>query len=162
MPIDITQMQPHEAVLLANLWQYYQLESSLREGLDVDSEGRFETPQGVFAEALNLENGNSAHLVRCDGAVAGFLILLSAEIEGVPITEFADLFILPKYRGQGIASQVVEQVVLHSSRSWLIAVFRDDRKALAFWRSAFKRLPFHSVREVVPPELPQFHEFVVS
>ena len=155
-------MQPGQADLLASLWQYYQLESSSRERLDVDSAGRFETPDDVFAKVLNLDDGNSAYLVRCDGAIAGFLILLSAQIEGAPITEFADLFILPRYRGRGVASQVIEQVILHSTQPWLIAVFRDDSEALAFWRSALKRLPFSSVREIVPPELPEFHEFVVN
>ena len=162
MRIELSQMQAAHASLLVNLWQYYQLESSVRENLDVDGTGRFETPEDVFSKALCFENGSSAHLVQCDGAVAGFLILHAAEIEGKPISEFADLFVLPRYRGQGVATAVVEQVVLRSTQPWLIAVFRDDLKAQAFWRGAFERLPFSSCREVVPPELPEFHEFVVN
>ncbi len=162
MHIEIFQMQTVHAGLLSNLWQYYQLESSAREALDVDSAGRFETPEEVFVQALKHENGSSAHLVKCNGVVAGFLILHAAEIEGKPITEFADLYVLPKHRGQGVATAVVEQVILRSSQPWLIAVFRDDFKAQAFWQGAFKRLPFTSCREVVPPEVPEFHEFVVN
>ena len=154
-------MQAAQAGLLANLWQYYQFDSSEREQLDVDSAGRFETPDEVFSKVLRSEDGSSAYLVQCDGAIAGFLILLSAEIEGKPITEFADLFVLPRYRRRGVATAVVEQVILRSAQPWLVAVFREDLKAQAFWRGAFERLPFSSRREVVPPELPEFHEFVV-
>jgi predicted acetyltransferase len=162
MSIELVQVQPSQFGLLANLWQYYQLESSTREQLDVDSAGRFETPDEVLTNVLNSVNGDAAHLIRCENHVAGFLILLAAKIEGTPITEFADLYILPRYRRRGIASQVVEQVILRSSQPWLIAVFRHDLSALAFWRAAFQRLPFASCREIVPPELPEFHEFVVN
>jgi predicted acetyltransferase len=162
MSITLSVMQPSQLGLLANLWQYYQLESSVRDGLDLDSVGRFETPDEVFAQALRLEGGNSAHLVCCDGQIAGFLLLEPAQIEGKDMTEFADIYILPRYRGRGVASQVIAQVIVRSSQPWLIAVFRDDVDALAFWRSAFERIAFTSVREVVPPEFPQFHEFIVN
>lgn len=162
MPVALSRMQPSQVGLLRHLWQYYQLESSIREGLDVDASGRFETPDQVFEAALRSEGRNSAHLVCCDGQVAGFLLLESAQIEGKDITEFADLYVLPRYRGRGVASQVIAQVILRSSQPWLIAVFRDDFNALSFWRSAFKRIPFTSVREVEPPELPEFCEFVVN
>jgi predicted acetyltransferase len=162
MHIEISQMQTGHIGLLSNLWQYYQLESSAREGLEIDSAGRFETPEEVFVQALQDKSGSSAHIVQCNGVVAGFLILHAAEIEGKPIAEFADLYVLPKHRGRGVATAVVEQVILRSAQPWLIAVFRDDSKAQGFWRSAFKRLPFTSCREIVPPELPEFHEFVVN
>jgi predicted acetyltransferase len=134
----------------------------VREGLDVDRAGRFETPDEVFAKALLLRDGGSAFLVECNGAIAGFLVLQPAEIEGKPITEFADLFVLPRYRKMGVASAVIDRVILCSKQPWLIAVFRDDFQAQAFWRKAFERLPFASCREIVPPELPEFHEFVVN
>jgi predicted acetyltransferase len=162
MPLVLSRMQPSQAGLLGHLWQYYQLESSTREELDVDASGRFETPDQVFEVALRSEGRNSAHLVQFDGQVAGFLLLESAQIEGKDITEFADIYVLPRYRARGVASQVIEQVILRSSQPWLIAVFRDDVDALSFWRSAFERLPFTSVREVEPPELPEFHEFVIN
>ncbi len=162
MNIELSEMQPVHADLLANLWQYYQFESSGREQLDVDSCGRFETPEEVFAKTLRKENGSIAYLVRCDGNIAGFLLLHAATIEGKPITEFADIFVLPKYRSGGVATTVVEKVIVQSDQAWLIAVFRDDLNAQAFWRSAFERIPFASCREIVPPELPEFYEFVVN
>ncbi len=162
MNIELFQMQITHAPMLANLWQYYQLDSSAREQLDVDGAGRFETPEEDLLQALRSERGSSAYLVKCDGAVAGFFILHAAQIEGKPITEFADIFVLPKYRGRGVASTVVERVILCSPQPWLIAVFRGDLKALNFWRSAFKRLVFSAYKEIEPPELPEFHEFLIN
>lgn len=162
MTIELIPMQPQHLDVLLNLWQYYQLESSVRDELDVDSTGRFETPTDLFAKTLRAELTSKAFLVNCDGAVAGFLLTDPVEVEGQAMTEFADLFILPRYRGRGVATSVIEQVILASDRPWLIAVFRHDPDALAFWHRALARLPFASVREIDPPETPAFHEFVVQ
>lgn len=160
--IEITQLQTRQKELLENLWRYYQFDSAIRENLDVDESRRFETPAQVFSQDLVGAKGSSAHLIRYDGAVAGFLILHAAEIESRPITEFADLYVLPRYRGCGVATAVIDQVILKSTQPWLIAVFRNDSQAEAFWRRAFERLPFSSCREIEPPELPEFYEFVVN
>ena len=162
MHIDVSPMQPVHTELLLNLWQYYQFDSSAREWLDVDNTGRFDVPREVLTQCLNTDNGSSAHLITCGNAIAGFLLLHAAEIEKKPITEFADLFVLPKFRRRGVASAVVDRVILNSGRPWLIAVFRDDLQALAFWRRTFLRRPALSCREIDPPESPEFHEFVVK
>ena len=162
MTIELSPLQSDHLELLKNLWQFYEFECSTREQLDVDATGRFAMPEEKFAQVVQRVEGNSGYAILCDGACAGFLVLLSAQIEGKAITEFADLFVLPKYRGRGVASAVVEKIILQSNQAWLIAVFRDDPKAQSFWRGAFSRLPFSSCREIIPPELPEFHEFVVN
>lgn len=162
MAIELLPLQVDDLGLLKNLWQFYEFECSVREQLDVDAAGRFATPDEVFSKVVRRVEGNSGYKILCDEACAGFLILLSAQIEGNAITEFADLFVLPKYRGRGVASAVIEKVILLSGQPWLVAVYRDDPKALSFWRGAFSRLPFLSCREVVPPELAEFYEFVVN
>ena len=162
MSIQVNQIQPTDVAALSSMWQFYLFDSSEREQLDVDSSGRFESPDQLFNDVGNAREGSSGYLMHCDGNLAGFLIAGPAEIEGKQITEFADLFVLPRYRGRGVASAVIQQVVISSIQPWLIAVFRDDLSALGFWRRAFERLPFASVREVIPPEIPKFHEFIVQ
>jgi hypothetical protein len=49
-----------------------------------------------------------------------------------------------------------------SKEPWLICVFREDSQALNFWRRAFAHLPFASVREALPSEDPDQHEFIVN
>jgi len=162
MLIQVTKIQPHDVTALSSMWQFYLFESSLRERLDVDSSGRFESPDEFFNDVAKSKDGSSGYLMHCDGYLAGFLILEPAMIEGKKITEFADLFVLPRYRGRGVATAVIQQVVISSTQPWLIAVFRDDISALSFWRNSFEKLAFSSIREIIPPEVPKFHEFVVN
>jgi predicted acetyltransferase len=162
MSIQVNQVQTHDVAALSSMWQLYLFESSQREQLDVDSSGRFESPDELFNDVANARAGSSGYVMHCDGNLAGFLILVPAEIEGKQITEFADLFVLPRYRGRGVATAVIRQVVISSTQPWLIAVFRDDLSALGFWRRSFERLAFTSVREIIPPEVPRFHEFIVQ
>lgn len=57
---------------------------------------------------------------------------------------------------------MIRQVLLDSNEPWLICVFREDRQALGCWRRGFERLPFASVREVLPSQDPDRHEFIVN
>ena len=162
MKIELSSLQSEHLHVLSNLWQFYIFEGSVRDQTDVDADGRFEIPDELFTNAAEGKDGSSVYLILCDGSYAGFVVLASASIAKKPITELADLFILPKYRGQGIASTVIENIIIQSSKTWLIAVFRNDLEALRFWKGVFNRLPFSSYREIIPPELPEFHEFVVN
>ncbi|WP_423599979.1 hypothetical protein [Roseateles sp. MS654] len=76
--------------------------------------------------------------------------------------EFADLYILRRYRGRGIASEVARQIVLDSKEPWLICVVPEDRQALNFWRRAFERLPLSSARAAPPSEEPHLHKSLVN
>ena len=70
--------------------------------------------------------------------------------------EFSDFFILKKYRRRGVALEVVRRVLLGSAQTWLVATFRADAHANAFWRQAFARLPFARVEAWDDASLPQF------
>ena len=73
------------------------------------------------------------------------------------LRELADLFVLPKYRGRGVAEAATRSIVLHSEGAWLIAMFKQDLDAHRYWASAFHRLPFASVRRADDEELFQIH-----
>lgn len=161
-PVDLDRVLLADAALLDRIWQFYELESSLWSGNDLDETGRF-TSLSDFLERLgDPDSFDWAYLIRYEGQLAGLLLVGHQNFRGRSIMEFADLYILPKYRGRGIASEVLRRTVLASDEPWLICVFREDQGALAFWRSAFERLPFSSVRESLPPEVPELHEFIVN
>lgn len=94
--------------------------------------------------------------------IAGFLLVGLQQLQERAIKELADLYVLPKYRGLGIATEVIRQTVMASAHPWLIGVFRLDVHAQRFWERAFQRLPFSSVRELLPPEYPDLREFIVN
>ena len=72
------------------------------------------------------------------------------------VQEFSDFFILKQYRRRGVALEVVRRVLLDSAQTWLVATFRDDAVACAFWRHAFACLPFARVEAYDDAALPQF------
>ena len=151
-----------DAQLLDNLWQFYELESSFWSEEDIDASGRFNSLAEFLGRLGDPDALDRANFICYDGHLAGLLIVGSQQLRGRAIREFADLYVLPKYRGLGIASAVVRQTVVASSHPWLICVFRKDSKALRFWERAFERLPFSSVRELLPPEYPELREFIVN
>jgi predicted acetyltransferase len=140
------------------LFQLYFHDFSDWSGEDVDDQGRFDAwDPGTFAA----DSGSTAHLLRMDGRLAGFLVVETVDTPGGPMTEFADLFVLRKYRGGGVAMEVVRRMMVGSGHPWLVAVFRRDAQALAFWQKAFARLPL-AVREFPDPGKPQYRFFAIG
>jgi predicted acetyltransferase len=95
-------------------------------------------------------------------SMPGMLVIETAQTLMGPMKEFADLFILRRYRRAGLALEVVRRIMLPAPHPWLVAVFRADTQALKFWRSAFERLPFKGVREFEDAEQPEFYFFEVQ
>ena len=160
--IILEQVDSTHKVIIDNIWQYYELESSSYTRTDVDISGRF-TSLESFLDRVGLQDTfECGFIIRYRGHIAGLLIIGDEFINGKPIKEFSDIYVLPKYRGCGIASQLISTIILISEDTWLICVFRKDEKALAFWRNTFARLPFDSVVENIPPENIDLHEFIIS
>lgn len=158
----LTSVSPPDAQLLDNLWQFYELESSFWSQEDVDAEGRFNSLSGFLDDLGEANAIQSGYFIRHDGQLSGLLIVGRQQLQDREVKELSDLYVLPKFRGRGIASEIVRHVVLESDEPWLICVFRNDLNALRFWERAFERLAFSSVRELLPAEYPELREFIVN
>lgn len=123
--------------------------------------GRFDACEETIADYVR-DSAKAAHWIKVDGALAGFAVTERVELPEGEIEEFADFFVLKKYRRRGVALEVVRRLVVESPEPWLISVFRDDVEAGRFWQSAFARLPFRSVRPWVDETMPQFDFFIVN
>lgn len=160
--IILTAVSAADGQLLDNLWQFYELESSAWSKDDIDSEGRFNSLSGFLARLRDPHAVAEGYFIHHGVSIVGFLLVGLQWLHEREIKELADLYVLPKYRGLGIASKVVHQTISSSDSPWLICVFSADVQAQRFWESAFQRLPFSSVRELLPPEFPELREFVVN
>ena len=149
-----------DAKLLFRLLQLYYFDATRWSGEDILDTGLYDSEEAGVRAYLDPSGDDAAYLLKADGKVAGFVLVEPVPFEGGRIAEFADLFVLPKYRGRGLATEAVRRIVLASEHPWLIAVFRGDEDALRYWRSAFARLPFRGVRE--GPADNTFHLFVVN
>ena len=160
--LSIEPAKPEEKALLFRLLQLYFFDSTRWSGEDVQEDGSYECDEDGLTNYFDSQSGNRAYILRVDGKPAGFALVEAVPFEGKEISEFADLFVLPKYRRLGLASATATQIVINSQSPWLFAIFRSDGEALRYWKSSFKRLPFRSVRAADNAKDDRFHLFVVN
>ncbi|OEC34031.1 Predicted acetyltransferase [Pseudomonas cuatrocienegasensis] len=130
MQIELLPAEIEQLPLIRNLYQFYAYESSDWEQEDVELDGRFYVNDEHLLRYWQEPNW-SAQLILIDGFIAGFLLLECCDETGRQIMEFADLFILRKYRRLGIGRALAVQT-LGDGRAWLLNVYRQDTVALAF------------------------------
>ncbi|MDW2779462.1 GNAT family N-acetyltransferase, partial [Pseudomonas sp. BEA3.1] len=109
LPLALLPTTIDQAPLIRNLYQFYCYESSDWEQEDVEADGRFY----IHEEHLHRywqDDGWGAYLVLVDGFIAGFVLVERSELPGIDAHELADLFILKKYRRQGIGRAVALQL----------------------------------------------------
>jgi predicted acetyltransferase len=152
--IELVQTDLEHADLIRNLYQYYAYESSDWEQEDVEVDGRFYIHEEHLARYWQ-EPDWSAHLILVDGFIAGFLLIEQSELPGVDALELADLFILKKYRRQGVGRAVATQVLTSGTNDWLVRFYPQDEIALAFWRTVLAELerPVHEIALDDDPQL---------
>ncbi|MDY0976296.1 GNAT family N-acetyltransferase [Massilia sp. CFBP9012] len=149
-----------ERPLLFRLLQLYFFEATRWSGEDILDDGLYDCDEDGLQGYFDEQGVDAAYILRVDGKPAGFALVEWIPYEGGQIREFADLFVLPKYRRLGLAEATTRRVVLETEGPWLIAVFRKDEAALSHWQNAFVRLPFRSVRH--GPKDDVFHQFIVN
>lgn len=160
--IELVRIQRGEEQALSNLFQFYFYDKSGWDSEeDVASTGRFDACEEIIADYIR-DPAKAAYWIKVDTALAGFAVTEPVELPEGTIEEFADFFVMKRYRRRGVALEVVRRLVVESPTRWLIAVFRKDVEAGHFWRSAFARLPFRSVRPWVDETMPQFDLFIVN
>ncbi|VXC21002.1 Predicted acetyltransferase [Pseudomonas sp. 8Z] len=149
MQIELLPTSPDQLPLIANLYQFYAYESSDWEQEDVEADGRFYIHHPHLQRYWQ-EPGWSAQLILADGFIAGFLLIERSELELIDAPEFADLFILKKYRRSGIGRAVVQQVMSDGS-PWLLRFYRQDETAYGFWQHLLSEWP-RPARPIWTPE----------
>lgn len=139
MQIELVPAQAEQLPLIANLYQFYAYESSDWEQEDVETDGRFYIHEPHLQRYWQ-ESGWSANLILADGLIAGFLLIEQSELPGLDVPEFADLFILKRYRRRGIGRALAQQVI-GNSQPWLLRYYQQDEVAQAFWQRLLSEWP---------------------
>ncbi len=152
--IELVETGPEHLELIRNLYQFYAYESSDWEQEDVEVDGRFYIHDEHLARYWQ-EPLWRAHLILVDGFIAGFLLIERSELPGIDALELADLFILKKYRRQGVGRAVATQVLTSGTNDWLVRFYPQDEIALAFWRTVLAELerPVHEIALDDDPQL---------
>lgn len=159
-PIELLQTTVDQAELIRNLYQFYAYESSDWEAEDVEVDGRFYINEEHLARYWQ-SPGWGAHLILVDGFIAGFVLIERSELVGLEATELADLFILKRYRRQGIGKAVAQQLLCSGAGDWLLRCYAMDPPAVAFCRAVLADLPRAS-RAIELDDEPVLLNFLVS
>lgn len=133
--IEICASDVRDKEVILNLFQLYLYDTSVEDPDDLGDDGRYSYSENYFAQYWS-EPLWSAHLIRVDGVIAGFVLVEASElIAGAQ--EFADLFILKRYRRRGVAEHVALRFLLIRQVSWVVVVFNDATEANLFWKKLF-------------------------
>ncbi|WP_394560648.1 GNAT family N-acetyltransferase [Aquipseudomonas alcaligenes] len=159
MQIELVPTTVDQLPLIANLYQFYAYESSDWEEEEIEADGRFYIHEPHLARYWQ-DAGWSASLILADGFIAGFLLIERSELPGIDAREFADLFILKKYRRHGIGRALAEQV-MNDGSTWLVRFYAGDEPAAAFWRNVLANLPL-GVRQVWPDDEPELLSYLIN
>lgn len=160
--LSIESAKLKDKTVLFRLLQLYFFDSTRWSGEDLQESGLYECEEDGLLNYFKESGGDRAYILRVNDKLAGFALVEDIPFEGKRISEFSDLFVLPKYRRLGLASAATTQIVLSTGHPWLFSVFRKDRDAIGYWQASFKRLPFRSVRVADDPAEDMFHFFVVN
>jgi predicted acetyltransferase len=161
MKIDVIPVGIDQRQVVRNLFQFYLYDSSDWESEDIGTDGLFYVHDPYFNQYWDTE-GWSASLVKVDDAMAGFLLIERSDIPGIDAPEFADFFVLKRFRRQGVGRRVVESVIADSASAWVVNVFEEDENSNAFWHSLFRSSLFRSVRELKDPHGRQVRAYLIN
>ncbi|MDN3395153.1 MULTISPECIES: GNAT family N-acetyltransferase [unclassified Pseudoalteromonas] len=162
MDTTIRKAESTDIAAIKMLWQFYQYHQSIFDLEDVGSDGCYDIDEEYLECVVRGEEDCIIYLVLVSNQIAGFATVEPTEIVGKEIPELADIFILPKYRKQGIAKFVIQNLMPVETNQWHVAVHLNDSSALKFWNSLFAKLNVARVDNVDPPETEGYHEFVIT
>lgn len=158
----LQRIAPGGAEALFRLFQLYYYEGSDWADEDIGPDGLFDASPAQIADYIN-DPAKGAYWIRKDGALAGFVVTEPFTLpNGSVAEEVADLFILKRYRRQGLAFEAVHALARTFTGPWLVAIFRDDTRAGAFWQRLFASLPPYSVRSYEDPNLPDLLQHAIN
>lgn len=134
MKIALQTATPQHNPTLARLLQLLFYDLSVLDGHDVDLYGRFRVPA---LDPFLAQPQHAAFLVTVEQHLAGFALIgahsmLQPDFGGRSVEA---LFVLRKYRRQGVGRAVATQLFDTFPGAWETALFATNIPALAFWRS---------------------------
>jgi predicted acetyltransferase len=144
--IEITPAKITEKAILRRLLEFYQYDFSEFDGADVDEHGCFDY---AYLDHYWTEPERHPFLIRVDGKIAGFALIRALDPEGHTHV-MAELFVMRKYRRQGIGRAVACRLFDRFPGQWRVGQEDANRLAQAFWRAViadYTRGEFEEVRE---------------
>jgi predicted acetyltransferase len=129
--ITIERIGPDGDRVLRNLYEHYVHDMSEWLAIDVRADGAF-----AYDTASIWDAGDAVFLARVGVSLAGFCVAGSAgRWLGRPAArDVRDLFVLRRYRHQGVGDALAAHMWNAFRAEWLVRVLAANRPAVPFWR----------------------------
>lgn len=130
---------------LAGLFQFYIYHFAGLSGADpadyaFGPDGQFEPFEHLGSYFTDPER--SAHVVRVDGRLAGFVLMNRWSHCGAQIDHnIGEFFVAAQYRRGGVGAEVLRQITAGRPGRWEAAIMAANVSAQAFWPKAIAALP---------------------
>ncbi|MGO4110820.1 GNAT family N-acetyltransferase [Paenibacillus sp. YAF4_2] len=129
--MELLSVPYEQKIIMRNLMELYQYDTSIYEeehDNDVNEYGLFDYK---YLDHYWTEEGRYPFFVVYSGKLAGFVLV--REIKGEATFSVAEVFILRKYRGQGLGKQAATTVFKRFKGKWVVAWLENNLPAQAFW-----------------------------
>jgi len=130
---------------IQNMARFYVYDRTNALGWECPEDGLFECID--FKEYLDHPE-KCGFLIRVQGELAGFVLLDKVPLLGSVDWNMGEFFILRKFQGKGIGTQVALEIFKTHPGRWSVAVMPENRKAVSFWRRVLEDLSPKNYREV--------------
>jgi len=152
--ITVTTAAEAERPLIEAMFQYYiydfsEMGSPDDDDFDLDPDGTFGRYE--YMGAYWREPARTPLLIRRGGRLAGFALINDHSHSGLPLDRnFAEFFVMRKYRRAGVASAAVRQILTRYPGCWEAAMMQRNAAAQVFWPRAVAATP--RVRDIATIE----------
>lgn len=147
MDITLERITPEKKLILRNLYSLYLHDlSAFAVSLMVSDDGSFEFDS---FDVIWEKEGLSPYLIKADGNLAGFILLLETPLTKRVDKVINDFFILNPYRGKGVARAAVSQIFEEHKGSYYISQLTRNEPAVRFWKKIYQQfeIDFEEVTE---------------
>lgn len=134
MRVEVSPASASEGLIIANLMELYLYEFSAVSQRDVGPDGRFGYRPLV---TYWTEPGRYPFLIRVDGVLAGFALVLERnQVDlGEPGHAVAEFFVLGRFRRQGVGRSAALDLFRRFPGPWWVGEPAANEEAHAFWRA---------------------------
>jgi predicted acetyltransferase len=117
----------------------------------------WECPESGLFECIDFKHyfeitDEEAFLIRVNNEIAGFVLLDKIHLLKPVDWNMGEFFVLAKFQGKGIASQVAKQIFKEHPGKWSVAVMPENVKAVKFWRKIISDVSRGEYTEVFKTE----------
>jgi len=135
MDVTVTEAEPTERNVLAQLLELNAYEFSRIDGRSIGGDGRYGYR---YLDFYWSEDGRVPYLIRVGDELAGFALVIRFEDGVLSVSEF---LVLPKFRRGGVGTRAARALFTRHRGTWHVTQLAGNDSATEFWHRAIP-VPF--------------------